>query len=397
LPVETKKNDQKIPGSVLLATGLNDPVRSLVHDLRSPLTSLKSCLNLVLSGEAGDLTPDQCRFLDMARRNIDRLDRMVEGMLDASRIKTGSIPARRREVDLGPILKQAVRLHQVTAASRDLIVDDAGLPEVYPARVDPDLVVRMLDNVLGNALKFTEPGGMVRIWLESGAAYPPCLVGRLARHCGLPLANFNLIVEDNGPGLSPAVQSRIFEPFNRGPAYKTAGTGLGLSITRRLAESHGGHVRLISLPGRGTTVWLKLPRDPATEHFQLTADRLSEALAEGVEHGVMPLVGLLDLRCAPGGKPLKNMVEAEGFFGRDRSGSATAWEIAPGLWVTAVLDPVNWSRRWTLYAARVGGGLEATRWEYLAGEAGEDLTATGHFPLQLETMVNPSPDGPNTG
>ncbi len=397
MPVDTRKNDQKIPDSAPLASPFNEPVRSLVHDLRSPLTSLKSCLNLVLSGEAGDLTPDQNRFLGMARRNIDRLDRMLEDMLDASRFQTGSIPARRREVDLGPILKQAVRQHRVTAASRGLKLDDVGLPEVYPARVDPDLVVRMLDNVLGNALKFTGPGGMVRIWLESGAAYPPCLVGRLARHCGLPLANFNLIVEDNGPGLSPAVQSRIFEPFNRGPAFKSEGTGLGLSITRRLAESHGGHVRLISLTGRGTTVWLKLPRDPASEHFQLTVGRLAQALAEGSEHGVRPLVGLLDLRCTPGGKPLKNMEEAEGFFGRDRSGSASAWEIVPGLWATAVLDPVNWSRRWTLYAARVGGGLEATRWEYLAGEAGEERTATGHFPRQLETMVNPAPDGPNKG
>ncbi len=77
LPVDARKIDQKIPDSVLPATGLNEPVRSLVHDLRSPLTSLQSCLNLVLSGEAGDLTSDQRRFLGMARRNIDRLDRMV--------------------------------------------------------------------------------------------------------------------------------------------------------------------------------------------------------------------------------------------------------------------------------------------------------------------------------
>jgi len=397
LPVDARKIDQKIPASVPPATGLNEPVRSLVHDLRSPLTSLQSCLNLVLSGEAGDLTSDQRRFLGMARRNIGRLDRMVEDMLDASRLQTGSIPARRREVDLGPILKQAVRLHKVTAASRGLEVDDTGLPDVYPARVDSDLVVRMLDNVLGNALKFTEPGGMVRVWLESGAAYPPCLVGRLARHCGLPLANFNLIVEDNGPGLSPEVQDRIFEPFNRGPAYKSAGTGLGLSITRRLAESHGGHVRLISLPGRGTTVWLKLPRDPATEHLKLTVDRLAEDLARGPEHGVVPLVGILDLRRGSGAEPGKNIGDVDGFFDREPSGFATGREIAPGLWTTAVLDPVNWSRRWILYAARVGGGLEATRWEYLAGEAGEDPTTIGHFGKQLETMVNLAPDGPNIG
>ncbi len=233
--------------------------------------------------------------------------------------------------------------------------------------------------------------------MESGPSYPQCLAGRLARHCGLPLANFNLIVEDNGPGLSPAVQSRIFEPFNRGPDPHVTGTGIGLSITRRLAESHGGKVRLISLSGRGTTVWLKLPRDPATKHLQLRVDLLAEALARGSEHGVKPLIGILDLRQCPGGEPLKNMEDVEEFFGREPSGFATAWEIAPGLWTTAVLDPVNWSRRWTLYGARMGGGLEAIRWEYLVGEPGEDPTAAGKFRKQQETMVNPAPVGPNIG
>jgi len=374
-----------------------EAVRSLAHDLRSPLSSLLSCLNLVLSGEAGDLTPDQRRFLGMARRNIDRLDRMVQDMLDVSRLPRGSFPDRRQEVDLGPILKETVRLHKVTAARRNLEIDDSGLPESFPARVDPDLVVRMLDNVLGNAVKYTEPaGGLVRVWLEPGAVYPRSLMGRLARHCSLPLANFNLVVQDNGPGLSPAVKRRIFEPFNRGRSVlgtQTAGTGLGLSITRRLAESLGGQVRLISLPGRGTTVWLKLPRDPASEHFQNTVNQLAEALAQGAKHGVKPLVGVLDLRQGTG-RTSSTSLNLEGYFDMEPSDFATAWEPAPGLWMTAVLDPVNWSRRWTLFAARTGGGLEATRWEYLAGEPGEDLTVTGPAGVQPETMVNPVLDGP---
>jgi len=397
LPAVARNNDQKIPGSVTAAAVSTEAVRSLAHDLRSPLSSLLSCLNLVLGGEAGDLTPDQRRFLGMARRNIDRLDRMVQDMLDVSRLPRGSFPDRRQEVDLGPILKETVRLHKVTAARRNLEIDDSGLPKSFPARVDPDLVVRMLDNVLGNAVKYTEPaGGLVRVWLEPGAVYPRSLMGRLARHCSLPLANFNLVVQDNGPGLSPAVKRRIFEPFNRGRSVlgtQTAGTGLGLSITRRLAESLGGQVRLISLPGRGTTVWLKLPRDPASEHFQNTVNQLAEALAQGAKHGVKPLVGVLDLRQGTG-RTSSTSLNLEGYFDMEPSDFATAWEPAPGLWMTAVLDPVNWSRRWTLFAARTGGGLEATRFEYLAGEPGEDLTVTGPAGVQPETMVNPVLDGP---
>lgn len=390
----TRKNDQKIPDFRPDSAGLPEIFRSLAHDLRTPLASLQSCLNLVLSGETGDLTPDQQRFLGLARRNIDRLDRMVEGLLTAGPSPSGMIPTKKTPVDLGPILIEAVGLHRLTATDRGIEIDDSGLPRNFPARVDSDLVVRMLDNVLGNALKFTPPGGMVRVWLDQRTGFARSLAGRLARHWDLTVDTFNLIVEDNGPGLSPQVKDRLFEPYNRGPSIagqESAGTGLGLSVTRRLAESHGGQVRLISLPGQGTTVWLKLPRDPAAEHFLRACTRLAEALTEGAQNGVRPLVCLLDLRQAcPTGPTL-----IDGFFGQEASGFAKAWEPAPGLWAAAVLDPVNWSRRWTLYAARRGGGLETTRWVYLASQRSEDSTAPGNDPEQRETMVNSAQIGPN--
>lgn len=397
MPAVTTQNDQKISRSEPRSNHLPDVVRALAHDLRTPLSSMQSCLNLVLNGEAGPLTTDQKRFLGMARGNIDRLDRMVEGMLTSDRSPSESVRVRRRQVDLGSILTEALRLHKVTAMNGGLEIDDAGMPESFPARVDPDLVVRLLDNVLGNALKFTGPGGLVRVGLEAKAGRPGDLAGRLARHCDLPVASFTLVVQDNGPGLDQEVQGRIFEPINRGrlrPWNAPTGTGLGLSITRRLAASHGGRVRMVSLPGRGTTVRIKLPRDPASEHFQFTVERLAAALARDPKNGVGPLIGLLDLRaCA--GRASSFRCDVEGFFGREPSGFAQAWEAAPGLWTAAVLDPVSWSRRWILYASRMGGGLETARWEYLAPGSGEDLTAIGPSGKQPETMVNYGPDRTN--
>lgn len=390
----TRKHDQKIPDQRLEPAGLPEIFRSLAHDLRTPLASLQSCLNLVLSGETGDLTPDQQRFLGLARRNIDRLDRMVEGLLTAGPCSSGMIPSKRSPVDLGPILTEAVGLHRLVATDRGIEIDDSGLPRSFAARVDSDLVVRMLDNVLGNALKFTPSGGLVRVWLEHRTGLARCLAGRLARHWDLSVDTFNLIVEDNGPGLSSRVQDRLFEPYNRGPSetgQKASGTGLGLSVTRRLAESHGGQIRLISLPGQGTTVWLKLPRDPAAERFHQTCGRFAEALNLGSKNGVRPLVGLLDLRPATG----TGSARIEGFFGQEASGFARAWEPAPGLWAAAVLDPVNWSRRWTLFAAYRGGGLENTRWVYLPGQPPEDSTTMWLDREQRETMVNSAPIGPN--
>ena len=99
MPAVARKNDQKISGGRPLSVSYPEKVRALAHDLRTPLSSLQSCLNLVLNGEAGSLTTDQKRFLGMARRNIDRLDRMVEGMLTSDRLPSESIPVKRCQVD----------------------------------------------------------------------------------------------------------------------------------------------------------------------------------------------------------------------------------------------------------------------------------------------------------
>ena len=400
MPADVRWIDQGNDPEAERAAGLNaapaafpggalpEPIRSLTHDLRAPLAALQSCLNLVLSGAAGDLTPDQRHFLGLGRRNIDRLDRMVEEMLTAAREEAGPQPDKWSEVDLGPILKETVGLHRLTAARRGLVLDDDGLPADFPARVDADLVVRLLDNMLGNAVKFTGCAGRVRVWLEAAGDTPPGLAGRLARRWDLPLATFDLIVQDNGPGLAATLRD--------GPGGSSpAGFGLGLSITRRLVASHGGHVRLTSGPEQGTTVRLHLPRDPGSRNILLAAHRLEGALARAAEHGAAPVIGVLDLRAVTAGGAAPPGA-AEEFFGPEMPGAPDRWQPAPGLWVCAVGDPVNWNRRWALYAARRGGGLEAVGWEFLAPGGGEDPTAAAPFGKRSETMVNPAARGPKT-
>lgn len=396
LPLSGQKID---PQQVLDRSDLADlpeSVRSLTHDLRTPLTALQSCLQLLLRGDAGPLTADQKRFLNLADRNIDRLDRMVIGMLEDPRDTSPGITPGRPEVDLGSLLADAVGLHRMTATERGLELDGSGIPASFPAEVDPDLVTRILDNVLGNSLKFTPAGGLVRVWLEAGAGTPRSLAARIASHFSLPLATFNLIVEDSGPGLSPAVQSRIFEPFNPGtgiPGPRGPGSGLGLSITRQLAESHGGQVRLASLPGRGTTVWLKLPRDPRSENLQNAVDQLQETLYEGPISGIRPLVGVIDLRGIAGG-PDKTDTSMDEFWETSTKAGLRGWKLVPGLWAAAVRDPVNLNRRWALHAAQHGGGLESTRWEFLALTEGKPLAVGGTHKESPETIVNPVPSVP---
>lgn len=392
LPAPGQKNDRQVgPTSEIEGTisGLPETVRSLTHDLRTPLTALKACLNLILREEAGAVTEDQRHFLSLAGRNIDRLDRMVGDMLATTISVKPKKLLRRRELDLGPILTESVRLHSLIAAEKGLEVDDSGIPASFIAEVDPDLVVRILDNVLGNALKFTPSGGLVRVWLEEGSGAPRGLASRLARRFNLPLATFNLIVDDSGPGLSAAVQSRIFEPFNSGRGSGNRSSGLGLSITRQLAESHGGQVRLASLPGRGTTVWLKLPRNTWSENLQSSVTQLEKALCNHPQGGVRPLVGALDLRDLEIAEEI-HLTGLRGFFSGSTGRNKQGWELAPGMWVSSVVDPVNWNRRWAMYAARFGGGLEGSRWEFL----GPDRTVARSNEEHTETMVNQAPSVP---
>jgi len=115
--------------------------------------------------------------------------------------------------------------------------------------VDTDKVVRMVSNVVSNAIKYTPAGGWVRVWLEE----TPDPSGDM----------FALVVEDNGPGLDAAAQAKIFDPYHRGhdeQASDIPGSGLGLHITKGLAEAHDGQLSLFSEVGRGTSVWIRLPR-----------------------------------------------------------------------------------------------------------------------------------------
>lgn len=227
--------------------GLAETVSTLSHELRTPLASMKSSLNLVLTGETGPLHPDQEHFLAMTMRNIDRLDRLVSDLLDVARADAGQLNFRARELDAIQLVADAVDSHRQAARAAGLELD-CRLPRgPLAARLDGDKVVQMISNLVGNALKYTPAGGRVLVRLEEKP----------------DLDLLRLEVRDDGPGMDPATAERVLQPFHRAAAADRSlvpGSGLGLHITRRLAEAHGGRLGLVSRPGQGTLVWLELPR-----------------------------------------------------------------------------------------------------------------------------------------
>lgn len=281
---------------------LLDLVSTLSHEFRTPLTSLKSSLKLVLDGQTGQLNEDQTHFLDMTMRNVQRLERLVADVLDISRADAGRQNLKRRDVDLGRVLLEDMAGHVLMAEQKGLRCDIEGLPRSFTAHVDPDKVVQILDNVVGNAVKYTPPGGLVRVWLEQRPVRRPSLALALADRWFLPLHTFTLVVEDNGPGIAEEDLQQVFKPFFRAQDEgmdDVPGAGLGLHITRGLVEAHGGSIHLASCPGKGTTAWIRLPRDTQSEALQKAASRLEAELAVRSEAFRQARIMVLDLRRGP--------------------------------------------------------------------------------------------------
>lgn len=228
------------------AESLSDTVNTLAHELRSPLTAMKTSLKLVLGEETGPLNEDQHHFLGITLRNIDRLDRLVSDLLDTSRAASGSLPLKATNGDLMPILRELLDSQAESARQAGLDFVMEKLPKALLVRVDQDKVVQMLANVLGNAVKYTPRGGKIAVEVHSNPA-----TGR-----------FSIEVQDNGTGMDKKALALACEPFQRvhdEEKSKIPGSGLGLHITRGLAKAHGGELRLSSEPGLGTTVTIELP------------------------------------------------------------------------------------------------------------------------------------------
>lgn len=345
------------PGSAVLALraapaeaegagerNLVETVSTLSHELRTPLASMKSSLSLVLGGDAGPLNGDQRRFLDMTVRNVTRLDRLVGDLLDLSRDDAGRLRVDCRPTDLGPALREALSLYEMAPADAGPRLDLSGIPEHFLACVDPDKIAQIVGNLVGNARKYVPAGGRVRVWLDPHPTPLEPVAAALAAACDLDARTFTLVVEDNGPGIDPGIVDRVFEPFERGRAEvigRIGGAGLGLHIVRRLAEAHGGKVSLATAPGAGTTIWVRLPVEPAAGRLLQVAAQLRSAL-EQAPAGGGPALAVLDVRGRSDGETA--LAAGRAWLSQAPAGAAgRPCEPAPGVLAVAVADRDRWA------------------------------------------------------
>jgi signal transduction histidine kinase len=227
-----------------------DFLAAVAHDLRNPLGAIKLSVAM-LGRESGPPGERSARTLALVDRQVDRLARMVDDLLDAARVEAGELTIRPSACDLREIARDAAELYAPTSTRHELAIDIPDEP--LAGRFDAARVHQVLDNLLSNAIKYSPVGGRVRLALRREG--DDALVS----------------VTDEGVGIPPEELARLFEPFQRAPsARKVAhGLGLGLWVVRRIVEAHGGHIRVESQPGEGSTFSIRLP---------LAA---SEAAAEG--------------------------------------------------------------------------------------------------------------------
>ena len=231
---------QRVSDEAQQAVADRDHILAVVsHELRNPLNTV---------GMAAAILKDMVPVPEMGRKSIasilratQRMNRMIQDLLDVSVIQGGGLAIDPRPLDVRPVVEEAVEACEAEAAERGLTIAvqiDAGLPLV---RADRDRLFQALANLVGNALKVTTQGGIV--------------IGAHSRS----EREVVLSVRDTGPGIPEDQQGRLFEPYWRGQStYK--GAGLGLAITRGVVEAHGGRIWLESTPGAGTTFYFTVPK-----------------------------------------------------------------------------------------------------------------------------------------
>ncbi len=223
-------------------------VATVSHELRTPMTSIKGFVDLVLMGAAGALNAEQRRFLNIVKNNTERLEILVNDLLDISRIEAGKVTLSFQPIDVHELLHEAQLFVERQRREHDkhielVIEPPPDLPRLWG---DPERVRQILTNLVENAFNYTPEGGKITV------------------SAVLVNDQIELEVMDNGIGISLNEQGRIFERFFRGEQsliMGVAGTGLGLAIVLNLVEMHGGRIWVTSegIPGRGTTFTLSLP------------------------------------------------------------------------------------------------------------------------------------------
>jgi PAS domain S-box-containing protein len=286
--------ERKTAEKVLLeSVKLKSNFMSMVsHELRTPLTAIKEGISIVLDGSAGEINEEQRDFLDTAYRNVDRLTRVVNDVLDLSKLKAGKMLLKIEESDMVQAVLEVVKANEALAFSKGLYVKSDVDPGTPHARFDRDRIAQVLNNLVSNALKFTESGGVT--------------ISVKGKEDGIFVS-----VSDTGCGIKPDDIQKLFTEFRQledAKTRKTGGTGLGLAICRQIVERHGGRIWAESEYGIGSSFNFVIPFERTVKVLVVDDDMYFQELAGRLLHGkgytvLRAVTGLEGVEVAAKNKP----------------------------------------------------------------------------------------------
>jgi len=219
---------------------------TISHELRTPLASIKAAIDIVMSGSAGTVTDEQGDFLGRAKNNVDRLNRLINNILDLALLESGKTSLKITSGNINQTIKSVVEAQEAVARTKGLLMDLSLDSQVPVLSYDADKMIQVLNNLICNAIKFTSSGG---ITVSSIYSTNPNEV--------------QVRVQDTGYGIKEEDMVKLFEKFQQlGDAQqRCAGTGLGLAICKEIIRQHGGKISVQSTAGKGSCFYFTLPID----------------------------------------------------------------------------------------------------------------------------------------
>ena len=253
----------------------NDIIRAMVHDLRNPLSGMLTALRTIewldKQGQA-PLTDIQRRSVERSSDSAERMVHLVDNILDVSRLESGQMPIAPAPIAVEDLVEKVVDSQLLLATEKQLMLAydvEAGLP---PAWADGDLLERILQNLLDNAIKFTPEEGHVTVSAR-----------RVSEEDETKPTHIRIDVADSGPGIPPALQRRLFQKFVAGDE-EDAGSGLGLAFCKLAVEAHGGDLWVESRPGGGATFTFTVPA--AEDHMPWPAEQQTRSPGHQTPRGM---------------------------------------------------------------------------------------------------------------
>ncbi len=242
-------------------------VSAVSHEMRTPLTIIKGAVSNLKDGVVGSLSEKQQGVIEMTSRNIDRLARIINDLLDLSRLESGKAKMNKGKMNSASLIQEVIQNFSNQAREKKIDLKDACLPGLPSVYADPDMIIQVLTNLLGNALRFAK--SQIRVVTH-------------LNEIGEGRGRIRVSVEDDGPGIQKEDRAKLFNKFEQihrpveGPGYK--GTGLGLAICKEIIDRHEGRIGVESVYGKGSQFYFELPLyDEQSDFFSVLSVALGEA------------------------------------------------------------------------------------------------------------------------